>query len=38
MNDEIYERLLNLLKEHEKNIKKTIKDLTEYLKLTKGRL
>ena len=38
MNDEIYERLLNLLKEHEKNIKKTIKHLTEYLKLSKGRL
>lgn len=38
MNDEILERLLNLLKEHEKNIEKTIKDLTEYLKSTKGRL
>jgi len=38
MNDEILERLLNLLIEHEKNIKKTIKNLTEYLKLKKGRL
>ena len=38
MNEEVLERLLNLLKEHEKNIQNTIKKLDEYLKLTKGRL